>query len=41
MGSSKMAMLVPLWILMALWLTFVSVAAVNHTKQRARDIHDS
>jgi hypothetical protein len=41
MGASKMAMLVPLLILMALWLTFVAVAAVDHTKQQTRDIHDS
>jgi hypothetical protein len=28
MGSSKMAMLAPMWILMALWLTLVAVAGV-------------
>ncbi len=28
MGSSKMAMLAPMWVLMALWLTLVAVLII-------------
>ena len=37
MGSSNMAMLAPMWILMALWLAFVAVSGVFGLSEVAED----